>query len=100
MIYREKEVFGSEEIIQTNPNLYLTEQKYYTGWHTLNGVKQFVLGEDSKYNFLFCSYTHARCKRLCQQSWFANKSALNMFIRANNISLASDTVFTKISFAK
>lgn len=44
VIYREKEVFGSEEIIQTYPNLYLTGQKDYTGCHTLKGVKQFVLG--------------------------------------------------------
>lgn len=44
MIYREKGVFGSEEIIQMYPSLYLTGQKDYTGCYTLNGMKQHVLG--------------------------------------------------------
>lgn len=53
VIYREKGVFGSEEIIQTYPNLYLTGQKDYTGCHTLNGANQFVLGRTASIMLFF-----------------------------------------------
>lgn len=94
VIYREKGVFGSEEIIQTYPNLYLTGQKDYTGCHTLNGAKQFVLRRTASIILLlYLCYTLPTILG-------TNKPALNRFIRANNISLTSDTIFTKNSFAK